>query len=325
MADSAVRESDALPGASGKKGLTGTRVLVRGDLRWVPVFLDELPELGIEAVPYRPVKRALLRLNPAPAVELVRSRILHQLFVTLRSGLLFRWARRFNTRVVAHWIGTDVLRLREHLEQHRTPPPYLLESVDAHLADSPVLQAELTEMGITAAVNRVLPRRVEAEVLPLPDKPAVLSYWPDARAAFYRIDIVKDLARRFADLTFYIAGAAGGGVTDAPANMVFLGEVADMEALYRKVTALIRIVEHDSLSAMVLEALARGRYVLYSEPFPHTFQVANVEEAAACLETVRKASAPNRDGAAYVGAHFSWRKEVTKLRDIYRRLLEQRR
>ncbi len=94
-----------------------------------------------------------------------------------------------------------------------------------------------------------------------------------------------------------------------------------MEAVYKKVSALFRFVQHDSVSAMVIEALARGKYVLYSHRFPHTVQVRGMDDACARLNDVCNASCPNADGAAYVREHFSWRREIEKLRDIYGELV----
>jgi len=48
---------------------------------------------------------------------------------------------------------------------------------------------------------------------------------------------------------------------------------------------LWRPVRHDGLSFMVLEALARGRHILYSYPFPGCVQVTSA--AAARLEIER--------------------------------------
>ena len=175
-------------------------------------------------------------------------------------------------------------------------------------------------MGIESTVVRLLPRRLEAEILPLPQRPAVLSYWQDFRPQFYRADLVMELARRFADVPFYIVGAAGDGVSNPPPNVEFLGNVADMEPIYAKTTVLVRILEHDSLSAMVLEAIARGRYVMYSETFPHTFEVRTLEQASACLAQLRTQRQPNEAGARHVRENFSWRNELKRLTEIYQAL-----
>ncbi len=298
------------------------RILLRGDARWVPILSEELAECGIIAAPVAGLLDSLRRLAVRPLVHRWRAQILHQLFVGSWTDGTYAWARRKGKKVIAHWIGTDVVELRRHIEQAKQLPEHVEKSVDLHLADSPQLQQELKSMGVESTVIRLLPRRLEANVLPLPPQMTVLSYWQDFRPQFYRADMIMELARRFADVKFRVVGATGKDVAAPPPNVEFLGNVSDMEAIYANATALIRILEHDSLSAMVLEAMARGRYVLYSEPFPHTLEARTLEQASACLERLRTQRQPNEAGARHVRENFNWRGEVQRLKDVYRSLLK---
>ena len=81
-------------------------------------------------------------------------------------------------------------------------------------------------------------------------------------------------------------------------------------------TVLFRFVAHDSLSAMVLEALARGRYVLYIHPFPHTVRIKEREDAGVALGQIRKATSPNVAAADYVRESFSRREEIRRLKAV---------
>lgn len=300
----------------------GLHVLLRGDGRWLPILAEELAEFGVLAEPLVGVRESLRRLDLGPLWRRGRADILHLVYVRSWPDSMQRWARRKGKKVVAHWIGSDVTELRRHVQAAGRAPEHLLRDVDVHLADSPQLGEELASMGIASTVVRLLPRRLEADVLPLPQMPAVLSYWQDFRPQFYNAPMVMELARRFVDMRFYIVGATGKGVSSPPPNVEFLGNVKDMEPVYARTTALIRILEHDSLSAMVLEAMARGRYVLYSEPFPHTFEARTLDEASACLERLRSQRQPNDPGARYVRENFSWRNELRRLMEIYETLLK---
>ena len=300
------------------------RVLLRSQTRWKDVLLEQLPAVGVRAADYVGPRTALRRLRLGALWRLWRSRIVHQIYISRQPSqhALFRSAHKSGTRVVAHWIGSDVVELREFVTANGQAPAELQTCVDVHLADSPEIRQELTEFGIDSQVIRLIPSSVEADVMPLPETPGVLSYWPDARAAFYRCDMFMDLARRFPDVAFYVAGATGESLTDVPANVTFLGNVRDMDGVYRKVTAFVRIVEHDSLSAMALEALARGRYVLYNHSFlPHTQIVSDLADASAALSEVLAAPSPNAAGAEHVRENFSWRNEVRKLKGIYEEAL----
>lgn len=299
-------------------------ILLRGSERWVRMLEDVLPEAGIRT------GRAIKPMQQARFFRVKclwrwwRADVLHQVMVDPRSSLtadFFEQAHRRGTRVVAHWIGSDVLRLRDYINEHGTPPERMFGCIDLHLADSPALAEELRRLGVEADVSRLLPRSVNADISPLPDKPAALVYLPAGAEDFYRIDIVRTLAELHPSTPFYVVANDGHCAGDCPPNMRFLGEVSDMDGLYRKSTVLIRICEHDSLSAMVLEALARGRHVIYSETFPHTQHARNAGSANAHLTSILTQREPNREGARHVAEHFSWRKEVARLQAHYQRII----
>ncbi len=305
-------------------------VLVTGSPYWAKVAADlaRLAGRGADVWDTNPsaVPAVLRWCRPLRWVwHLYRGRFRHAKAVHAVDGRyprnVLRAVRFRGKRVVLHWIGTDAMELSGKVAAGKPMPAYLKKEIDAHLADSPEIRAELAELGIEATVVRLLPPGVEADVMPLPEAPAALSYWRDSRWEFYGGGEVAELARRFPKTLFFIAGAEGQGFPDPPGNMVFLGEVDDMEGFYRQGTALVRFVEHDSLSAMVLEALARGRYVVYSRDFPCTHQANGAEEAAGYLEEVLRATEPNRAGAQYVREHYSRRHEAERLNGVYRELL----
>jgi glycosyltransferase involved in cell wall biosynthesis len=235
-------------------------------------------------------------------------------------GLIFR---ALGKPVVWHWIGTDVM----HYGRIHAGGGGLRGWVDrriarrwarVHLADSPELAAELADYGLQTEVVRLLPKAIEADIQPLPEQPAVLSYWRSGGRDFYHAPLYMQLAEAFPDVPFYVTGDDGEGMI-APANVHFLGSLPCLDAIYDKISVYIRIVRHDSLSAIVLEALARGRYVIYSKPLPHT-ETAN--DFSTCRETLGELlvkNEPNKAGAAYVREHFSLAKEAGRLCAIYRK------
>ena len=229
-------------------------------------------------------------------------------------------ARLLGKTLVWHWIGSDVLAFR----RHRTAAGWLRKrlahrSVRAHLADSPELVEELKELGVAAQVCRLLPRSIEAEVLPLPETFRVLSYWTDERRAFYGGDLILELAREFEDIEFLIAGADGHSAAHS-SNVTFLGQRATLDDVYARVSVFLRLPKHDSLSAMVLESLARGRYVIYNKAFPHCRRADTMSEVRSALQEIRGLGEPNRAGAAFVEEHFNLQREADILRRVYNQL-----
>jgi len=226
--------------------------------------------------------------------------------------------------VVWHWIGSDLLAFKrsrvislDRVLGRRAAGRWAA----AHCADSPQLAEELAAAGVAAAVVRLLPAKIEATVADLPAEPAVLSYWSDEKFAFYQGPLVFDLARAFPGVKFRIVGAGGRGV-DAPPNVEFLGFLGDMEEAYRVSTVLIRMPLHDSLSAMVLEMLARGRYVIYNQPLECCHRAGSFEEAKASLAEILERRGVNTAGAAMVRERFSLDVEAAKLKSLYARILK---
>ena len=160
--------------------------------------------------------------------------------------------------IIWHWIGTDILNFQRNSQ--KSWKGFILRlaayrRAKAHLADSPELAEELRKLGIKAQVVRLLPKQIEAEIEPLPQKFSVLSFWWDGRRDFYGGDIVFELAKEFPDIKFRVVGTTGEG-EKAPPNVEFLGFQKDLSKIYGQSSVFIRIPEHDSVSAMVLEMLA---------------------------------------------------------------------
>ena len=123
------------------------------------------------------------------------------------------------------------------------------------------------------------------------------------------------LARDFPEIEFNILKATASDES-TPQNLHLLGPRDDMEAVYRNSTVLIRIPEHDSLSAMVLEVLARGRYVIYNKQFPNCHFASDYDSAKIALQEIMKLTVPNTKGAEFIKENFSPAKEAEKLKQI---------
>ena len=77
-----------------------------------------------------------------------------------------------------------------------------------------------------------------------------------------------------------------------------------MNKVYENTTVLLRIVEHDGQSLMVREALARGRQVIWSEPFPHCHYAKDFAAAKAALSSIIRNPVINYSGVSYVQEAF---------------------
>ena len=201
------------------------------------------------------------------------------------------------TPLVRWWVGTDAwnaLRDRDILRHARALDHY----VCANVAVSPNIRDELAQLGI---VSRVIVR-------PLPYLPqdidthwdmararSILVYLPADRPELYGAQILDALIPARQDLTFYLVADDGARYRDA-GNVVSLGWLEDMEEAYRRTGCLLRIREHDGLSRMVREALARGLYVIWSEPLETCILARTYGEVDAALSTVADKAMLHHEG-----------------------------
>jgi O-antigen/teichoic acid export membrane protein len=318
-------------GMPGPRPVAGPKVLVTGQSYWHGVAAAMLRQAGFDACTWRTgpesVPAVLRWCRPLRIAAYLLGRQFRQAAVIHNIGAVpfprfIRLARWLGKRVVQHWVGTDVLVLKEAVAKgDRRLLQFYQKVPHCHFVDSPELTEELADLGIRPELFRLLPDSVlpTAEV-PLPERPAVLAYWSHDRRAFYGGPIVDALAEEFRDVTFYVVGSDGAGEPQHP-NMKYLGRLDGLEDVYRSVGVLVRMPEHDSLSAMVLEMLARGRWVIYSKPFPHTETATNLDEAREALRRCLAGQGPNREGQEYVRQNFSPSHEAERITPIYNRIL----
>jgi hypothetical protein len=97
----------------------------------------------------------------------------------------------------------------------------------------------------------------------------------------------------------------------------FLGRLPNLTDIYPKVSIYIRLVEYDSVSAIVLESLARGRYVIYSKKFPYTELAQNFVEVRQALTKVLAAREPNKAGSEYIKQTYNLQQQAECLKKLY--------
>lgn len=250
--------------------------------------------------------------------ETAGSDILHVMLPTSAIKTL-KAARLKRIRVVCHWIGSDVLKLKDEKRRKEFFRAYPSSKL-THLVVSRPLSDELAQYGINAEIFPNISDKVIAEPEPLPTAPGVLSYWTDKRADFFNASIVLNLAKCFPNITFRVVGATGKGL-NKPSNVRFLGYLENMSEVFRQTTVYIRLVPHDGFSMMVAESLARGRYVLYSLPFPYCEKVAGLNDCKEKLAALLRKKEINFAGAGYIRTKFGPEKNILRLIKKYKEII----
>ncbi len=277
-------------------------IIIKGANNWQPVLLNIMNKAGIKA----DVMELFTRRGQSTVWLFSKKSRPYRIIYHLGgcSAIFCVLARLRGKQMVSHWIGTDAMRYHSKMNPIKRLSVWVHRHlVGLQLADSEIIQEELRSIGIESKLLRLLPEAIVGQVTPLPEQPVILSYWDDERFEFYGGDIV-------------IARATGKGLTEVPSNVQFLGLVDNMQEMYRNSTCLIRIPKHDGLSAMVLEAMANGRYVIYNHKCPCTYFAADLKSARTALEEILEKQQPNVEGADYVKKNFDIDVEANRLREL---------
>lgn len=232
--------------------------------------------------------------------------------------------------VVVHWVGTDVLLAREAAQRGQLAASVV--RCPLHLCDAPWLADELADLGIRAS-QMALPVPGIAGPVPLPATFHVLLYLPvDAfDREVFDMDTLLRLPVALPDVRFTLIPSPPETLPGPlPPNLRALNWVDDMDALYRDITVLVRLTSHDGMSFMAVEAMSRGRYVLWTHKVPGVRRVEGFDETLAALTHLRDEHAGGRlglntEGIAYVRESFDPARLLTALDDTLRSILRSRR
>ena len=241
--------------------------------------------------------------------------IVRQLAIAVSLGLpVIRW-----------WVGSDVITL---LESAR-----IAEGVSAcswlfsrQIAVSPHLVKELRTVGVPATY---LPSVIELDkdVRVLNNVPrSVLVYLPQKKKEFYGVSLVREAVKQYRDIEFVIVADDEHSLASY-SNVRSVGWVSEMDDIWDSVGGLLRVTRHDGMPRMVLEALRRGKHVIYSWPFPGCVLANTKDDVFSALSDFRDINSTNMTGIAQVqelltpdpAARFSEMiAEVLKERKLFR-------
>jgi len=207
-----------------------------------------------------------LRLLPLVA----RADIVYLIGSRIDRGCPQEWLLRLRRRpLVIHWVGTDVQIALE--EAARGNASEIIVHRPMHWCDAPWLVSELEELGARAEYVPLPITGLAAEGPPLPDRFRVLLYLPvDAfDREVFDMETLLALPTALPEIDFVLIPSTQETLpSPLPANVTAPGWVDDMDALYRDVAVVVRLTSHDGTSFMVLEALSRGRQVIWTFAMP---------------------------------------------------------
>lgn len=228
-------------------------------------------------------------------------------------------AKVYHKKVICHWIGTDTLKAKDNNNICN-----IQKYITYNLACSELIKNELKDIGINAEEVPILPYKMEKELSKLPQEHGIISYLPQGKEDFYGIEYIKEAANSFPEIPFYIVGNKEDSLNIK--NVHFLGKISqeEMNELYNKTTILVRLPKHDGLSLMLLEALIKGKEVLYCYDFPYTKHIQNLEQLIKTLrDIVSKKPYLNEDGHNYIIENYNIENVKKKVYDIIQNIIEK--
>lgn len=253
--------------------------------------------------------RELLKLISADCVYIVSG-------CDVQSTCAYRLALKLKKKVIVHWIGTDVLRIREDYYKN----PRKINSECENYAVVSWLKDELDEIGIHSEELPIVPFDISYECDEIPERHRILTYIPKHRAKFYNYELTKRLAAQLPEVKFYVVGNDGMDDHEKLQNVEYLGwlDREQIQTLIKKCTILFRYPEHDGLPRMIIEALAAGRGVVYRYKYPYvnTPPSEKFEDVFIKLkEILDKKPSVNYEAEEYIKENFSLEKMTERYRE----------
>lgn len=300
------------------------RILVIGYPIWEKVLVDRLVDSGFNAVNLKSLNRFHPILKSCKLDTFFRfftSNWLfseYVIFIGSKSIPYIKLAKFFRKKIICYWVGSDVLNLK-NLDKRSLN---LIKHCTKHFSIAEHIKNELLEFEIESEILAITSQQViPKEIPPMPEEPAVLTYWSKERRDFYGGEIVDKLASEYSNIKFYVLGSNGEGESQLP-NLIYLNRVEDIESVFEKTSILLRLTKHDGLPSMVLEMLARGRWVVFSHRFPATEYALDFDECKIILDKLLSKNELNYDGINHVKIFYNETIIDNKLKNNFRNVIK---
>jgi glycosyltransferase involved in cell wall biosynthesis len=201
---------------------------------------------------------------------------------SLSSSGVFDLCLKKKTPLVMMWVGSDVEQAKIAVKNGAARLDYLQYA--HHFCEVDWIKDELASIGISARIQNfaAFPSNYTLQVFQTAQL-SVFCYVNDRDPVFYGMNELIRLAQQFPKINFEVVGTKADSFNPLPSNIHTHGWVQEMDTFYDKCQIVLRFPSHDGLATVVLEALARGKQVLYKYPFPHCKYVPTEEKLTESL------------------------------------------
>jgi glycosyltransferase involved in cell wall biosynthesis len=164
---------------------------------------------------------------------------------------------------IIHWIGTDIWQLMTKVNwmAFKNITGFLNHKDHGfiHLCEDEQTQKELKDLGIRATVIPLPVKKIEPVALP---EEFTVGVYINPTQNMYSEEFMYSIAEAMPDIKFKFFGSPNM-VDKTEENKEWVGWV-DMKEFLPKISALVRLTQHDGLPVSPIEAMMMGRNVLAS-------------------------------------------------------------
>lgn len=229
---------------------------------------------------------------------------------------------RFPGKKVIHFVGTDIWQLYNISTRGLDIwKDYIKHNIDEVLVEADFTFEEIKKLlDVEAKIVPIPPAKLY-DVMPLPEKFAVAVYDPAINNAFYRPELMAEIAKEMPDIDFKFFGdPIKIGKHKDIKNIEYMGYVNDMESFIKSCSMMMRFPIHDGLSISVLEFLLAGRYAITNVPIAESYLCMESDKKSIMAGILIAKEKSEKEGVNQV-AHDYWRKILDH--DKYRATMKE--
>lgn len=229
-------------------------------------------------------------------------------------------AKMLQKKVLTHWIGTDARYTDEGRVNFKK-----LKYIDKHISCFQAISDQLAGHNIDTEIVPIVPFKLKFDLAKMPEKDSVLIYMPKGVESDYGYEEISKVFPMFPDLKFNIVANDDKEKFSKFKNVYVLGRLplSEMEHLYDNISIVVRIHVNDGLSMSVLEALAKGKRVIWNYDFPYCLPGKTAEEIIESINiSLKESPEPDIEAHNFLVENYSKEKVLMLYDKIFEEMVD---
>jgi hypothetical protein len=227
-------------------------------------------------------------------------------------------------KTICHWVGSDSVLASLDLKR-KVQTKIFTKFIDINIAVSSRIKDELAEKGIES-IELFHGSDIQPEELPMPKRIGALIYFIEGREKLYGVDRAVEISENLDYVDFYFVGHFNPEKYNKKYkkdNLHFLGFV-DLNELWPKISAVIRMTQHDGFPKIIVEAYSKGRYVIHNYPLPGVILCETNEDVVYELIKIQNENVLNKEGIKLFKEQFNYDIFLKRFEEICLSLYEKK-